>query len=346
MSSGSHRFVRTVLRQPTYGWVSATNRPSDATIRGEFLRRLDPRAGRHQWLPITVWTVNALFLATLLVYLVGFFTWSSLAVGVAYAFLFLPQYGTFYFHRYGTHRAWRFAHPAFAFLAKHAAIRVIPEEVYIVSHHVHHTLADADGDPYDPRGGWWYCFLADVNHQAIATDLDADDHARARGLLSHLFIGANDYAGYQRWGSIVHPAALAADLLLNWLFWAGLLTLVGGPSLALAVFGCTTFWLWGIRNFNFLAHGRGGDERREGEDFHRADLSVNRTLSAWLASEWHNNHHLFPRSARAGFLPYQLDVVWWTVRALAAVGIIASYRDDTERFYVEHYRPWLESRRA
>ncbi len=326
-------FLRRVLRTPSYGWVTDDNRPTDAAIRAEWLRNLAVWNDRRHGLTAFTWGVWAVLVGVLAIWVVGFATWTSLVVGLAYAFLFLPQYGTFYFHRYGVHGAWTYRHPVFAWLAKHAAIRLIPEEVYIVSHHVHHAYADQDGDPYDPRGGWWYCFLADANHQGVAWDLDETDHGRAVRLLRHVAVRTGSFATYRRWGMLVHPGWLVLDFAGNWLFWGTVLWALGGWSWVFGVFGWSAAWMWGIRNFNFRAHGRGEDLRIDGEDFHRGDLSVNRTLSAWLASEWHNNHHLFPRSARNGFLWWQLDVVFWVVRGLAAVGVVSRYRDDSVRFF-------------
>ena len=40
----------------------------------------------------------------------------------------------------------------------------------------------------------------------------------------------------------------------------------------------------------------------------------------FVAGEWHNNHHLYPTGARSGFLGYQVDLPWFFIRALHAVG--------------------------
>lgn len=61
---------------------------------------------------------------------------------------------------------------------------MIPEEIYVVSHHVHHAKSDQPGDPYNASGGFLYCFLADVNHQPIAKSLSEKDY-------SHREIGYN-----------------------------------------------------------------------------------------------------------------------------------------------------------
>ena len=36
---------------------------------------------------------------------------------------------------------------------------------------------------------------------------------------------------------------------------------------------------------------------------------------------WHNNHHAYPRSAKMGLLPGQLDLGWWLIRVFEACGL-------------------------
>jgi stearoyl-CoA desaturase (delta-9 desaturase) len=44
-------------------------------------------------------------------------------------------------------------------------------------------------------------------------------------------------------------------------------------------------------------------------------------LIAW-GEGWHNNHHAFQRSARHGLAWWELDLTWWTIRGLAALGLV------------------------
>ena len=43
-----------------------------------------------------------------------------------------------------------------------------------------------------------------------------------------------------------------------------------------------------------------------------------------FSGEWHNNHHLYPGSARAGFLKGQLDLVWVYIFVLHKAGMIST----------------------
>jgi stearoyl-CoA desaturase (delta-9 desaturase) len=134
-----------------------------------------------------------------------------------------------------------------------------------------------------------------------------------------------------------------AGYVLNWAFWYGVFFAVGGHALATALFGASFFWAFGIRTFNYDGHGGGRDARRTGHDFNRNDLSINQMWPGYVAGEWHNNHHLYPTSARSGFLPHQLDVAWSFIRALRWMGAVTHCRDSKADFYRDHYEPYLES---
>ena len=83
---------------------------------------------------------------------------------------------------------------------------------------------------------------------------------------------------------------------------------MGGHALACSLFGAAGFWAIGVRTFNYEGHGKGEDKQREGIDYNQKDNSVNQLWPGIVAGEWHNNHHLFPKSARSGFKPQQIDL--------------------------------------
>jgi stearoyl-CoA desaturase (delta-9 desaturase) len=59
---------------------------------------------------------------------------------------------------------------------------------------------------------------------------------------------------------------------------------------------------------------------------------LNQARPGLLAGEWHNNHHLYPGSARAGFLPSQLDLAWIYIYVLHKLKMVKSYKDSKEEF--------------
>jgi stearoyl-CoA desaturase (delta-9 desaturase) len=80
-------------------------------------------------------------------------------------------------------------------------------------------------------------------------------------------------------------------------------------------------------------------------DFDRSSLAINQLWPGFVAGEWHNNHHLFPHSARAGFLPWQTDISFAFIRLYRLLGGVTSIRDSREKFYERHYQPYLAAAR-
>jgi fatty-acid desaturase len=336
-------FLERVLDPPSYGFSRDGKLyvPTQQEILREFFSRLNIFASRKSWLPLFSWIATLSFAIPLTYFIIHHLSIGLLLVGFVYSMVVLGSHGTFWLHRYGTHRAFKFSNRWVALICRNLVIKIIPEETYIVSHHVHHSYCEQPGDPYNAHAGFLYCFLADVNHQAIARDLSEKDYAQVCKLVAHTGVRMNSYSQYLRWGSICNPFFTILHYALNWSFWYAMFYFIGGHALALAIFGSSGVWAVGVRTFNYDGHGRGKDVRKDGSDFNRADLSVNQTWPGLVAGEWHNNHHLYPSGARSGFLRHQLDLPWLLIRSLSAVGAVASYRDYRDDFFKRHYQPWL-----
>jgi fatty-acid desaturase len=337
-------FLERVLEPPSYGYRrgDALYVPTHRQIFQEFFRRLNIFESRKNWLALWGWTTTLSFGIPLAVSLIFFFNPWLLILGFVYSMVILGSYGTFWLHRYCTHRAFKFRNRWVQFLCRNAVIKIVPEEVYVVSHYVHHQFSEQPGDPYNAHAGFLYCFLADVNHQTISKALSEKDYQHLCRLMEHTSVRLNTYEQYLRWGSLCHPVPTIAHYLLNWAFWYGAFYLLGGHALATTLFGWAGVWAIGVRTFNYEGHGKGKDRRQEGIDFNRADLSVNQIWPGYVAGEWHNNHHLYPNGARSGFLPYQFDLPWIWIKSLERLGAISSYRDFRNDFYRDHYNPWKQ----
>jgi fatty-acid desaturase len=269
-----------------------------------------------------------------------FFSWKLLLLGFVYSMVLLGSHGTFWLHRYSTHRAFRFQNRWVREICRNLVIKIIPEEVYVVSHHVHHRFPEKPGDPYNVHGGWLYCFLADVNHQTLNKNQTEADYLQTCKLLEHTGVRLNTYRQYQKWGSACHPAWTVLHYALNWAFWYGAFYWIGGHALATALFGFAGVWAVGVRTFNYDGHGSGKDRRRKGVDFNTNDLSINQIWPGYVAGEWHSNHHLYPNGARSGFLRYQLDLPWLLVSALEKARCVHSVRDYKREFFRDYYAPY------
>jgi stearoyl-CoA desaturase (delta-9 desaturase) len=341
-------FLKRVLQEPSYGWQrdGALYVPSRAEIWREWRARLNPFASRKAWLSLMVWGFMLLLLPFGAVFVLRYFSWTLMLVGFLYSMVWTGTHGTIYLHRFGTHQAFTFTNRYYRFVCQNLSLKIVPEEVYIVSHHVHHAYADEAGDPYNARAGWLYCFLAGDLHQRISPTLSSKDYANVSGLLEHTGLRPNSYEQYRRWGSVTHPARLLAHYLLNWVFWYAAFYALGGHALATALFGWAAVWAFGIRAHNFDLHAGGKDKRRDGVDFDRSSLAVNALWPGLVAGEWHNNHHLFPGSVRAGFLPWQLDVSFAFIWFYRLLGGVKSWRNYRGRFYERHYLPYQAARAA
>ncbi len=340
----SDNFLQRVLAEPPYGWTrdSKFYKPTVREMLSHWLARMNLFRDRRNWLAVSGWAWPLALLPFAVVFFTQYFSWTLALAGFAYAMVVLGTVNIVWLHRFGTHRAFTFSHPLYRFVIRNLTIRIIPEEVYIVSHHVHHTYSEQAGDPYNVHGGRLYCLLAAELHQGIARDLSPADYARTVSLVAHTGVITNSYTQFQRWGSICHPGWTSLHFALNWAFWYGALFLIGGHGLACAIFGMSAIWAVGIRDFNFDAHGAGKDKRRVGVDFHRGDLSINQFFAGTVSGEWHNNHHLYPSGVRSGFLWWQLDSAWLLIRLVKLLGGVSSYRDFKERFLEKHYRPWAK----
>lgn len=338
-------FIDIILKTPSYGWMDARGelvKPSAKQLFAEFFFRINIFKSRKNWLPMLSWLWLLLLTPFLFLFIFKFFSWWLLLVGFVYSMVLMGTHGTIWYHRYCTHHAYVFTNGFWRFITRHLVIKMVPEEIYVISHHVHHSKSDEPGDPYNPQAGWLYCFLADVNHQPIAQELGERDYAGVVGLLKDAGMQCNSYAQYRKWGSVAHPGYTVATWVLNWSFWYAAFFLIGGHPLACTLFASALIWAIGVRTFNYEGHGRGKDMRQKGVDFDWSNRSINQYWPGIVAGEWHNNHHLFPRSARAGFLTHQIDFAWYYIYFLYLIGGVKSFQNSKAQFFNNYYNPYLK----
>jgi len=340
-------FINRALRPPSYGWADESGeliKPTVGQIFREFFQRLNVFKSKKNWLAFSSWFWALALSPFLILFITKYFEWYLLPIGFVYSMVIMGSHGTVWYHRYATHGAFEFSNAFSRFITQNLVIKVFPEELYVVSHHVHHVQSDLPGDPYNAKAGFLYCFLADVTHQPIALDLTESDYKKATNYLKGAGVKMNTYAQYQKWGSISNPFWSWAHLTLNWAFWYGVFFLIGGHALAFCLFGAAQVWGFGIRTFNYEGHGKGVDKREEGLDFFQEDESINQYWPGYVAGEWHNNHHLFPKSARNGFTKWQLDLPWLYIKFLYLIGGVKSYKNHKDKFMEEYYKPYKEKK--
>lgn len=69
------------------------------------------------------------------------------------------------------------------------------------------------------------------------------------------------------------------------------------------------------------------------QTYNTGDTSRNNWWVGILAfgEGWHNNHHAFEYSARHGFEWWQVDMTWYVIKALKAVGLASNVKLVSEK---------------
>ncbi len=328
-------FIDRVLQQPSYGWENEKGeliKPSLKQLYAEAFSRNNIFADKKNWITLISWLMTICMLPLFFIFMFSYFSIPLLLAFIAYSVVIISTHSTIWFHRFCTHKAFTFRHPVWRFIIQNLVIKTFPEELYVISHHVHHIKSDVPGDPYNAQAGLMYCMLADVNHQSIAKDLNEHDYHKAANFILHTGVVINNFHQYKKWGSITSPLYTVSLWVGNWIFWYCIFYLLGGHGLACAMFGASMFWMILVRAFNYTSHGKGEIKHTDGVDFDRKNLSINQMRPGLSCGEWHNNHHLYPSSARAGFLPYQIDLAWIFIFLMYKIGIVSSYHDSKKKF--------------
>lgn len=238
--------------------------------------------------------------------------WSWTGLGLAIGVYFVRMVVvTAAYHRYFSHRAFKTSRWFQLLLAIGAQSAAQKGVLWWASHHRrHHRTSDTPDDVHSAKlRGFWYSHVGwIVSDRWKATDeTSVSDLAKYPELR---FLNRN---------GIHHLPALALGL--------GLL-LVFGPWALVWGFLVSTVLLWhGSFCINSLAHVFG---RRR---YATTDNSRNSFFLAVLTTGegWHNNHHHYQSSANQGFRWWEIDVTYYVLRVLAAVGLIWDLRRPPSR---------------
>ncbi len=173
---------------------------------------------------------------------------------------------------------------------------------WVGAHRQHHAFTEhVEKDPYSARKGfWWSHFLWIVYPQESFFDPEkyykfAPDMARDP---------------YYRWlDKYFLPLQIPHALLLY---------LIGGWSFLIYGFFLRVVLLWhSTWLINSASHMFG--YRTHDSD----DTSKNLWWAALLTygEGWHNNHHAYPKVAKAGWKWWEIDMTWWAIALLKRLGL-------------------------
>ena len=248
---------------------------------------------------------------------------SVFAVLVAVALYALRMFAiTGFYHRYFAHCAFRTSRAAQFVFAVIGAAAVQRGPLWWASHHRHHhASSDTPADAHSSlqhgflwsHMGW---FLARENfapRSTLVADLARYPELRFLDrfdVLVPLLLAAALYAAGEWLGAAAPALATSGAQLVVW-----------GFCISTVVLYQATFTI------NSLSHCFG---RRR---YATSDDSRN---NPWLAlltfgEGWHNNHHHFPGAARQGFYWWEIDLTYYGLRLLAALGVIHDLREVPPR---------------
>ena len=235
-------------------------------------------------------------------------TWGlvALAVGLYYLRMWGIVVG---FHRYFSHRTFKTSR-FFQFILELVGVSAVQKGAlwWAAHHRHHHRHSDQEPDLHSPtlKGflwahvGWILC----PKYTAIEYDK------------------IRDFAKYPelRW---LDRHYIAVPIALAGILWA----VAGTPALVWGGLVSTVILWHGTFTINSLAHVFG--KRR----YETSDSSRNSFLLSLitLGEGWHNNHHFYPGTARQGFFWWELDIGYYSLKALELVGVVWDVRGVPER---------------
>ena len=229
------------------------------------------------------------------------------------------------YHRYFCHRSFQTPRFMQAFLAIAGSMALEGSVLkWVAMHRRHHQHSDRAGDPHSPHDhgdgvmavvkGFYHAHVGWVfqgdpkNLYKYVPDLSSDRLIR---VMSKLWIV------WAILGGLI-PALLGGLFTLTWsgallgFIWGGLARIFLVHHVTWSI--NSVCHLWGTRPF------RSHDESRNNFIFGVLGLGEG----------WHNNHHAFPTSARHGLRWWEVDVSYYFIRGLQAVGLAWDVRVPSE----------------
>ena len=252
-----------------------------------------------------------LHLACLAVFLVGF-SWFAFTFAVLLYVVRMFAVTGFY-HRYFSHKAFRTSRLTQFVMAVLGATAVQRGPLWWASHHRHHHAhSDNHEDSHSPlqHGFLWshlFWFLASRNFltqthrvKELTSFIELRLLDRFDAVVPILFGVAIYFFG--DWLSVAYPGFDTNGLqLFIWGFVISTVALYHG-----------TFTV------NSLAH-LWGKRRYATKDQSRNNLLI---AILTLGEGWHNNHHHYPASASQGFYWWEIDLTYYGLKILSALGLI------------------------
>ncbi len=231
------------------------------------------------------------------------FSWGAVAVMLVLNWMTASLGICLGYHRYLTHRSFDLPKGWGYFFVFLGALSCENGPIkWVGQHRMHHASSDTEKDPHNADKGFWWSHMGWM----LNTHPEHDDPNKIRDFTKDFC----DDKFYQFLDNHFIKIQVALGLVLfaiggiPWVVWGIFLRLV-------LVYHQTWFvnsasHMFGYHNFKL-----------------KDDLSTNCWwvgLLAW-GEGWHNNHHAFPKSARHGLRPWEIDLTWMVICLLSKLGL-------------------------
>jgi stearoyl-CoA desaturase (delta-9 desaturase) len=269
---------------------------------------------RVDWLGTIPYLI--LHLSVFAVFFVGV---SWFAIGLMIVSYMIRVFGiTVGYHRYLSHRAFKVRNRLVQFLLIYCGSAAVQRgPLWWAAHHRdHHKHSDTDEDHHSPvtKSFLWshmLWFLTHGNHRTRVENIqDFAKYPEIRLLDRYELIAPVTY------GFLIFLSGVAANALFPSWGTSGMQALVWGFFVSTILVHHATF------SINSLVHIFGT---------RRFETSDNSRNNGWLClftfgESWHNNHHRFPGSARLGFYWWEVDLGYYCLKAMQALGLAHDLR--------------------
>ncbi|QLE56916.1 fatty acid desaturase [Nostoc sp. TCL26-01] len=250
--------------------------------------------------------VNVVFFATIHILALlapWFFSWSALGLVLFLHWLFGSIGICLGYHRLLSHKSFQVPKWLEYAIAIIGALALQGGPIFWVGgHRQHHAhTEDPNLDPYSAQRGFWWShmlwifyprpeFFDNKIYQKSAPDLARQPFYRWLDryfLLLQIPLGLLLYA-CGGWSFVIYGMFVRAVLLWHSTWFVNSATHMWGYRTFAANDNARNLW-W----VSLLTYGEG----------------------------WHNNHHTYPNVAKSGFQWWEIDVTWWSIKALKTLGL-------------------------
>lgn len=226
-------------------------------------------------------------------------------VGLCFALYYIRMFFiTGAYHRYFAHRSFKMGRLTQFLMAFGGATAAQKGPLWWAGHHRHHhKFSDTEEDIHSPKRGFWWSHIGWIlcdKYVPVPREQIEDFHKYPE------IVWLDRY-------HLVAPIALG--VAVQWLW--------GASALFVGFFLSTVLLYHGTFFVNSLAHVFG---RRR---YATRDTSRNSFLIALITcgEGWHNNHHHFQSTAKAGFYWWEIDMTYYVIKLMSFLGLAWDLRD-------------------